>query len=55
MENTPFAAIILNIEPNYDIETNKDKVNKEVGNFLMARQQMVPNLDLTVIEGNPVA
>jgi hypothetical protein len=37
MENTPFAAIILLIEPNYDIEKDEEKVNKEVGNFLMAR------------------
>ena len=38
MEMSPYAAITFIITPNYDIETDKEKVDKEVGNFVMARQ-----------------
>jgi hypothetical protein len=26
-EDVPFASLVFNIEPNYEIETDKDKVN----------------------------
>ena len=37
-EATPYASINLIIAPNYEIEKDKEKVNKEVGNFIMGRQ-----------------
>ena len=50
----PYSSIQLTIEPNYEIETNKSLVNKEISNFVVGRLEARSEIDLTIIDKSPI-
>jgi hypothetical protein len=53
-EELATAYINLIISPNYEIEKDHNLVNQEVGNFILGKNQLSPNLALDIIDGAPI-
>ena len=50
----PNAIFGIIVEPNYDIETNRTKVDEEVENFIIDRIEAVTDLDLSIHNREPI-
>ena len=44
----------MTIGPNFEIEKDKEHVKKEVSYFMMGRHQVLPEINLSVIDGDPI-
>ena len=50
----PSLSINFHVSPNYEIVTNEAEVNAEINNFVMSREQMNFDSDLSIVDKSPL-